>query len=160
IVELLWWLQYLSMQPGGLAKWSAEFIANNADRIGTPTMHKARVCNGKYSFEHTREILREVPARTDFASFYWREQHRRIIGCNRLLDERGGEIDREQRAEFEARLKEVSQAELLEGCRKAAEIDFPHFLQSLCTDCAQGFTGRWYFRDLIPALFAAMDDHA
>jgi hypothetical protein len=42
IIEMLWFLQYMSMQPGGLVKFCADMAAQLRQRFGTETMRAAR----------------------------------------------------------------------------------------------------------------------
>jgi hypothetical protein len=70
--SLLYFLQAMSLQPGkpgeigGLQKFSADFLEMFADRIGTPTMHKAGMRPGqKYSVETARKVHFELHQNND-----------------------------------------------------------------------------------------------
>lgn len=60
--ELVWFVQYLSHQPGGLASVAAELIARFADRLGTATMAKFSKADAQnFSAAEIREIRLELP---------------------------------------------------------------------------------------------------
>jgi DNA transposition AAA+ family ATPase len=59
--SLLFFLQALSLQPGGLQKFTREFLAMFADRIGTPTMHRVGMKPGqKYDWQTARAVENEL----------------------------------------------------------------------------------------------------
>jgi hypothetical protein len=68
--ELIWFLQYLSHQDGGLAAVASQLIEKYPDRMGTPAMLRfGKSGKQNYSADEVRKIRTELPAnlRSDFA---------------------------------------------------------------------------------------------
>ncbi len=62
--ELIWFVQFLSNQAGGLAALAKDLIVRYPDRIGTPTMLKSGKTKAQnYSAEEIRAIRFELPAK-------------------------------------------------------------------------------------------------
>jgi|CZKV01.1.fsa_nt_gi hypothetical protein len=57
--ELIWFVQYLSHQPSGIAAVAAEVVARFSDRLGTATMAKSR--KAVYQSEEVKKIRLELP---------------------------------------------------------------------------------------------------
>ncbi len=59
--SLLFFLQALSLQPGGLRKASADLLASMADHLGSPTMHALGMKPGQvYAADQVRPIRQEL----------------------------------------------------------------------------------------------------
>src|SRR5258706_9337735 len=56
--SLLFFLQAMSLQPGGLQKFTRDFLEMFSDRIGTPAMHKAGMRSGQNYDKKTIETIR------------------------------------------------------------------------------------------------------
>ncbi|MGZ5568522.1 MAG: ATP-binding protein, partial [Limisphaerales bacterium] len=163
VAELLWFVQFVSLQPGGLGKFCQEFLNQNCSRIGTETMRKHGIGKqGRYTLEQTREILSEVPERNyDFGSFQLRQALLREFSAEELLDAISDQpTDREevarQKSKLESELKALTCAQLADGCKIAADVDFHRYLAGLCSE-GHPFSGTWYFPDAISALIETMD---
>jgi len=60
--ELIWFIQYLSHEEGGLAALVRNLLARYADRLGTPTMRKlGKTGTQDYSADEVRQIRLELP---------------------------------------------------------------------------------------------------
>ncbi len=59
--ELIWFVQYLSHQPGGIAGVAQELIARFSHRLGTPAMIAAGKKEGVYTTEEVLKIRAELP---------------------------------------------------------------------------------------------------
>jgi len=62
-LELLWFLQWASNpsnHPGGIQKFTNDFIAANEEKLGTPAMLAARKSKA-FTFEDFRKIYEEFP---------------------------------------------------------------------------------------------------
>ena len=58
--RLLWWLQAMSLEPGGLKHIARDLLAQYPDRLGTPTMHEIGIKPGKiFKGESLRKIRME-----------------------------------------------------------------------------------------------------
>jgi hypothetical protein len=66
--SLLFFLQAISLQPGGLRKFNREFLDMFADRIGTPTMHRLGMKPGQKYDVKTEEAIRSEMASTSAAA--------------------------------------------------------------------------------------------
>lgn len=118
--ELVWFVQYLSHQPGGLAAVAGELLTSYADRIGTRTMLKTgRSTVQNYSGDVMRSIRLELPAGM---------RHRFP-----LRGELKSEI-RELRSQYD---RFASQAERARALRAASEIYF-----SNAAECADLITSQ------------------
>src|SRR4051812_46298739 len=58
LVELLWFVQAMSLRPGGLSKFANDLIEANPKQVGTKTMRAAQ--GRKYSVEQKAKIEREI----------------------------------------------------------------------------------------------------
>ena len=66
LVEMMWFLQYVSMQPGGLVKFSADMVEQLPARFGTATMRGSR--RQDYTLQEKSCILDELsPERRPFS---------------------------------------------------------------------------------------------
>src|SRR4051794_16539126 len=63
LVELLWFIQAMSIQPGGLKKFVEDFTHEFAKHVGTASMVKAGEQKAEYSIEQATEIWSELPFR-------------------------------------------------------------------------------------------------
>ena len=61
LAELMWFLQYTSMQPGGLVKFCADMFTQLPARFGTETMRAAK--RPEYTLQEKRSIYGEIPYR-------------------------------------------------------------------------------------------------
>lgn len=58
--DLLYFLQGMSIQPGGVKKLAADILAEFPERIGTPTMHQLKIRKGAYPEPVCRAIHVEL----------------------------------------------------------------------------------------------------
>ena len=130
LVEMLWFIQYASMQPGGLAKFAEELLNTLPHRIGTGTMIAAK---GKpYTAAQRLAIRKELPLK------YLRKFP-------------GWQVEIALAGEDEAFLK---------ICRAAAIDILPDFLSALCTDKAKGFDSNLSQRDSDEDLAESLESEA
>jgi hypothetical protein len=59
--QLIWFIHYLSHQPGGLAAVAADLMAQFPDRFGTTAMVAINKTEGVYSADEVRKIRSELP---------------------------------------------------------------------------------------------------
>jgi hypothetical protein len=124
--EVLWWIQLISLEPGGVQKICEELEKTFHDRFGTPTFRKWRkLGNNDVNALGLRQYLR---LREEFGFEKWDKDNMPI--CSRQY-----EVEY-----FESELK--SKAE-----------DLPEILTRFCVDPAADITkGVWFFEDLLGAL--------
>src|SRR5260370_3556985 len=63
LLGALWFLQFVSLPahyPGGLGRFTSEFIAAHADRLGTAQMAKSKPKAGRYALTDAIAIFREL----------------------------------------------------------------------------------------------------
>lgn len=102
LAELLWFLQYISRQPGGLAAFVKTLVAQNAGRIGTKTMRALACKKTPWNCEERRAVCEEMPGHSTgirffdtFWSDYFPDAPRgNTIGINRALLARQAEMAR------------------------------------------------------------------
>jgi hypothetical protein len=165
VFEAFWFIQCMSMKPGGLAAFVAALIEFMGPRLGTETMR--RLGQRKYTRAECAEVWAEVPRRRkngleydsadilDLTSGGWDDspdqeaarttrERARVIAHNRQVDKE---------------VSEKNQPHFREIVTKAAADELPEFFETLCTGDAQGFC-LWYCPDVIAEVFAFMERRA
>jgi hypothetical protein len=168
LAELLWFLQYMSMQAGGLVKFCADLVEQLPERFGTKTMRTAKRL--EYTLEEKRGIYGEFPHRynpvpmSDPDQESWED----VFLAARADYAPADEEDRAcQRREFEKYLKSWTAAEMRKIVLTAAAEILPRYLEDLCTQRDKGFTEPlgpkylespyWFMDDPVAAVFEMMD---
>lgn len=165
IPEILWYLQAMSLRPGGLARF-VEALVNAVDLelFGTRSMRCAQTA--VYTFEQKVKIWEELPCKyrpESGASLvdpaegdFWRE-------------ERPTEKERyEERAALVAYLKPWTDAYLRQICKNGAQAGLPAYLHQVCVDVEKPFKPAcsergarfdecWYMDDPLAAVAFMMD---
>src|ERR1035437_2236895 len=171
LAEAMWFLQYMSMQPGGLVKLCADMVEQLPERFGTKTMRAVK--RAEYTMAEKRSILEELPYRYNLApvSDPDQESEEDSFVAARLDYAPVSEEERaSQRRVFEKYLKSWTALEIREISPTAAAEILPRYLEDLCTQCDKGFTeplGQkyfdgpyWFMDDPVAALFEMMDRRA
>ncbi len=173
LVELLWFLQWESMQPGGLEKFTLALLAEFPGRIGPAALLSAGA--GKLTQKECLEIWRQIPPG------YWRDilpdnaWHMESLRSSEDYAEKawvGERVLPQEESRLAAALAKLNRQAFVEAATAAAETSLAAYLTSLCNEVnrpqrhADGEMGEpltnppWYFADILPTLFAAMDSHA
>jgi hypothetical protein len=173
LVEVLWFLQWQSMQPGGLEKFAVALIAEFPGRIGPAALVKD--AGAKLTQKQCLEIWREIP------TGYWPDILPDKAWQNEALRneaDTGQKLWNEERVfpheetRLAAALVKLNRQAFAEVATAAAEANLASYLASICKEVRHGEkysaieTGEpltqapWYFADILPTLFAAMDSHA
>jgi hypothetical protein len=169
LVELLWAVQWWSMQPGGLAKFAAHLVNDFPEHFGTKTLIKLR--GQKLSYQDKRTIFDELPASIAFAicpavaksplAWHFDAQVAMGIPEDNLLSE----IETER--ELQIALKEWDSDRFCEACEALALKQLPAYLHNVCVDLDTNFSdldtnlSRLECCPDVPGLlFAAIDAHA
>jgi hypothetical protein len=171
LAEMLWFLQYMSMQAGGLVKFCADLVEQLPERFGTETMRAAKRL--EYTLEEKRCIFGELPYRYNPApmSDPDRESWETEFIAARLDDAPVDEEDlAPKRREFEKFLKSWTPEEIRASCKEGAAEILPRYLEDLCTQGDKGFTEPlsqkywegpyWFMDDPVAAVFEMMDRRA
>ena len=156
LVELLWFIQAMSLRPGGLCKFAENLVAEFPERLGTRTMLAAR--GRDYTLQEKLAIWEELPddARPDIP-----REHGEWSAWG-LLDEQPQDFTaRESRNRKALRegLKNFGAEFFRSRCMAGALEELPEYLLALCIQKSQSFGsgGTWYFRDIMAAIFEFMD---
>jgi hypothetical protein len=175
LVELLWFIQAMSMRAGGLAKFCEELLAEFPERLGTPAM---RATKGGYTLKQKFAIWAEIPHSA--RPYVPQELPDTIWGTARYSQDEIDAMEVRDRVALTGELKKMGDDSFVSICRKAAYGEFPGLLAALCTDFDQGFeevekkdsgeevfvpgkqplASFWFFEDLIGAIFEFMDRRA
>ena len=164
--ELVFALQYVSHQPGGLARFAEELIAWHPEQIATPSMQRLGFNPGQvYRAEQVREVRGEIPHGRDrfllkgeFAEYDPIQCEPEIIEYEELGT---GRKDRR----FNSKVLEAKMAanvhpscypaeDFVRACRDAVCDHLASRLEKMCLDPATKIEGRWYFPNLIPVMRA------
>ncbi len=162
LFELLWFLQAMSMRPGGLAKFVEEFLAEFSLRIGTATMHSAPKGKTAYSKRQRDGIISEIPNNTWWhllekqpwvGDNFWNEvEYKDFLETVR----EDGERER-QRKEFLATINFDCFHKL---CQDEASDSLAGYLARVCNEAETPLQDPWYFPGLMDALLEMLDSHA
>ncbi len=157
-VELLWLLEYMSWQPGGLDKFTAELIEAFPKSIGTRSMHQIGSGNdAPYTLDQCRAVYADIPSgrQVGFPAYYREE----II----ILDAPETESAAERLAaqeDFNSQLTCLNRGAFYQFCLESARENLASYLAGWIHDVSQDFVGPWYWHDLPNTLFNMMDLHA
>lgn len=163
--EVLWFLQAMSMQPGGLVKFVADITEALPACFGTVTMRAAK--RGCESLDLKRLIFAEIPSRYSPEGWpinteCYEDVHDilRNYSANEKLQ--GGDERR-----LDQFLKPVSFSVFGDICRKVAKERLPGYLEALCTEIDRGFAPKgvpgikggecWYMDDPVQVVTQMMD---
>lgn len=144
-VELVWYLQWLSLQRGGLTQLMQELLEQHSDRIGTRTMrHIGKKSGQSYSPKEVSKIRSDMPHE---------------VLADYLLD---GELsdmdillDRPPR-ESDSRPKTLTVDALRKSLKERAEACLRDDLIKLCLEDNPELKAPWYFADLLDILAEKM----
>lgn len=169
--ELIWWLQWKSQEPQGLADMVDSITAEHPEAFATPTMHKLGLKpSQQYSREQMLQIREEI----------FRGKRRLTAGFSRpyslaqvieegLFPLRGEKTSREASEEFFEHIEppthpeSYSAAELHSYCsRKAGGDNLLNYLVRACIDPAASLSDSepWFFSGLRSLLLDRMDSEA
>lgn len=163
--ELIWFIHYLSWQPGGLESVAADLLVRFAARLGTPSMLNARkeVCNAetvaKIRLELPKMFRRKFPLRGETYPVLAKLSGSTVpFGFFSSWDDRAEE-DREQAASYP---QSYPLSSFIELCQLSAEggLDqnetggLKEWLERFCLDPAMDFdhSAPWYFPGIVAAL--------
>jgi len=161
LIELLWFIQWVSMQPGGVDKFAVELIAQSGERIGTEAMRRIGKTTEPYTAEERNAVIADFPgndcnfglSRAECASMAIRTEFMsKIIGrCHAAIETARPNL---------AFVSQQNHAEFLAYCRRFALAELPWTLTDLCIDQYACLSETFWFQDLEGALIEAMDAHA
>ena len=164
--ELVWFLQLLSHQDGGLKRLAAELCARFPNRIATPTMQRLGAKPGQvYNAKQVAQVRAEIP---DGCSDYpLRGEIDDLVylaapnGPRDAVDQYTGEWETERDAYLDRAKAEAAQlpasyeaSKFVSRCAAAAVANLERHLGELCLDPATALVdgSPWYFPNLIATL--------
>lgn len=173
LAEMLWYLQWISMQAGGLVKFCAEMYRQMPWRFGTKTMRAAK--RAEYTLEEKRRIVDEMPTQhqlsqasdIDMQGEPWATWLRRGIP-DTVVDDRAAY----KRKEVEEWIRTWTPERMRNTCRDAGAWVLSRYLKDLCIQPDRGFSGEdlyddsywgspyWLMDDPIAAVLEMMDHQA
>jgi AAA domain len=169
LAEMMWFLEYTSMQPGGLVKFCADMLEQMPGRFGTETMRAAK--RPEYSLEEKHRIVGEVS--TEYRPVFIQKREREALWREVLNPEPvSKETLANERWEFEQFVKSWTAQEVREVCHRAAAEILPRYLEDLCVQPDKGFvqpsayslnnqkSPYWFMDDPVAAVFEMMDRRA
>lgn len=154
LVETLWFLQAMSLRPGGLLKFVEELLAEFPERLGTPTMVKSKSKN--YRISQKLAVFCEIPRWNRPHIKLGRDNVRGEILAGMTMEE-VAKLDANDLRAVESALK-VMDAEFFRAiCRRAAMEKLPEYFTALCTEKGRAF-GELESREVRDEAEAASDD--
>jgi histone H3/H4 len=153
--ELIWFIQYLSHQAGGVAAVAKDLIARYVDRIQTAAMVEIGMKPGKNCNAAQVEKIREGFPRKAGRTFLLKgETYDYLFGtCD--AEEIGGMFSKSS-AEIATANQQPAfypATSFIEFCRDAAAENLENYLREICLNPALNLeSGPWYFPGLIVAL--------
>jgi hypothetical protein len=167
LVEMLWFIQYMSIQPGGLLKFCEDMIQQMPERFGTRQMLSAK--RGPLSLDTKLKIYSELPDHfhPPFPELNPRDEHLLALfamegrdGCSHATDE--------DRATFSNQLESWTIEAFRDCCLRGARELLPEYLTALCIEKDNGFKPRtwqdhsdaWFIDDPVAVVLEMMDSQA
>jgi hypothetical protein len=164
LVEMLWYLQAMSLQPGGLYKFTEDMVTANPGQVGTKTMRAAKSRN--YTAAQKLEISRELKSEHQPCV----EGEKSLSGFDHMIMSRE-EVERLESQNDTARskvLRDWNAEDFEMRCSSGALETIPQFLFEVCTDTKIDFSKgesldqkerawKWCFGDVVEAVFEMMD---
>jgi histone H3/H4 len=148
--EAIWFLQYLSHQPGGIKKLAADLLAQFPECVATPSMQKFGFKKSQiYSADQVKAVRGEVEG----GGFPLKGEA--DYGCDYFNMSQFVESECAER-EVKSKLypAKYPASDFVELCVAAAETNLEKYLMSLCLDPALPVEdgSPWYFPTLISSL--------
>jgi hypothetical protein len=155
LVETLWFLQAMSLRPGGLLKFVEELLAEFPERLGTPTMLEAKSEN--YRISEKLAVFYELPSGYRPYIKLGRDGVRGAILADMTAEE-VAKMDASDRRAIESVVKEMDAASFRKICRRAALQQLPEYFTALCTEKGREFGEVESGEDKAESLLRAMAD--
>jgi hypothetical protein len=157
--ELVWFIQYLSHQPGGLKAVAADILKQFSDRIGTQSMRKFGCRAGQiYDAEKVRAVRKELPSnnsefplRGEFPFYIWdqmsenSQQRRRELEADSQKHPNkypASDFDAICRQEFRAEKIETALQEFCLNPAVSLSDDWPWWFSDFAT-CLREYQTAW-----------------
>lgn len=153
--QLIWFLQMLSHQDGGIKKLAADLTAKYPKRVATQTMQKFGTKPGKmYSASQVKILREEFGIEKSDMRLYGEISDGYLAGCLSSLPDDKAAAHEMARAEANEHPKTYPATEFTNLCKSAANDDLERHLLSLCLDPSKPVAdgAPWYFPTLVSTL--------
>lgn len=171
--KLIWWLHFMSHQPGGLKALVVELLSKFADRIVTAQMLKIGKRAGSYSADQVRDVRKDLPRDVSQRFPLCGEVSRAHVDAaharrlRQLSEDRNVESlpNEQEDPEIQAATAKAGKhpdsypvSDFLALCKVTATDGLEDQLRHLCLDPGIELTtsAPWYFEELLPTLRAHM----
>ncbi|HKS35936.1 MAG TPA: ATP-binding protein [Verrucomicrobiae bacterium] len=122
--SLLFFLQGMSLRPGGLNQFVKDFLALFSDRLGSPAMHRSGIKPGKvYSQTVVDQVINDLF----------------LVDIDELLDSPEGSWGERNRNKWR---RDPKADRFLEICRTRALQDLPDFITEICINPRLNFSAE------------------
>ena len=155
LVETFWFLQKMSLLPGGLLKFVEEFLAEFLERLGTPTMLAAKSDN--YTLAEKVAIYFEIPSGYRPYIKLGRDNVYGVV-LSAMTAEEVAKMDASDRRAVESAVKEMDAEFFGAICRRAALEQLPKYFTALCTEKGREVGEVVGWQHSAEALAASYDD--
>jgi hypothetical protein len=157
LLELFWFLQWHSCQPGGLEKFCAGFVQDFVTSFGPACLYDP---SGDPALEQCREAWRLLSAECQGQLIpvrLWRDADKQRHSDLTWYPCPVGAAEKNQ---FDAALCKIPAAQLAEQFARAAKAELPSLLRSLCAWRVLWSPPRpWWCKEILSVLFEAMEAH-
>lgn len=152
--EVIWFLQYVSHQPGGLKAFAEQLVAEHPGHFATEAMQAHGIKQGQTCMAAEVRVFR-VELRSAFDCFLLKGER----ACIANLWEDEDKWNAEQEREAGSRPVSYPATAFLEHCRLAARDELEALLQELCLnpEVSPAAAGPWYCPKLAALLREAME---
>lgn len=173
LVELIWFLQWSSIQPGGLVKLVEDLLALCPDNIGTAAMRKTGKTDQPYTMAERQAIIDNFPS--CYGEHPYGNAPRYISEMREILGQFSNQMrgdywfaERKERKANASFVNKQNHSYFADYCRRLALVELPVLIRAFCTepdnclpDGGKTEAGpAFYFHDLAGALLEMMDAHA
>jgi hypothetical protein len=171
--EMMVFLEYIAMQPGGMVKFCADTLELLPERFGTETMRAAR--KAEYTLQEKDSIYSEIPYKYNPAHLRDPDQESAesefLAARTDYYEPPDPEKLARDRREFQDFLKAWTAQEIRKVCSDAAMENLPRYLEDLCVKADKGFKEPeaplyyengpyWFMDDPVAVVFEMMDRRA
>jgi hypothetical protein len=163
LVELLWFIQAVSMRPGGLEKFVEESVGRYPERVnGQDPSDLVPPLDGSCASQECLELWKKE--RADLDTFgepacEFGEWFDANLDENTTTDMLRGDFGYDSN-QIQLGVRKFTVAYFADKRRSVQRALLPGYLRAMCEDRSVPFKGPWYFPELTEALLACMEAHA
>lgn len=150
LVEMLWFIQWKSHQPGGLAKFARELVEEMPEWFVTDALHAVRAKSGNHLSTADKEAIWQAwppdQGSTLLRKVVSYENSEKAAACiNYDASDRDRKLQVAQQGEsLASALAKVTLLHFVEVCTEAAKVELPRYLAALCVMKEKPLNGQWF----------------